>query len=315
LKLKIVNVNKICNKEFQTILLGDICDVKSGLGTGDNSYYMYKEENAIGSYRIIDHKKTLSDNELKKISSNEKIRIKIITEGIPKTMFNGKTIIPTDKGGESDIEGGRLSNYFAPTKYFLDYSQKNVKRLRTLTIGDRKRFYGIKQISDSDEETLAAVIRNPIYYFKSGLTFSDVGLYAPTFRLNSDSVFDHRGNCIFIKGEFKKYFSLEYLLGVLCSKFSRYLQKNFINNTVGFQVEDIKKIPIPLPKIQDKKMIEELVQKIIKKQTKDLTYEYQKYEQMEIDKLICKIFHLEKDFIEEIDSWFIRKYPKLSLDD
>ena len=299
------------NKKIKFTTLEEVTDVKSGLGTGDNQYYLYKDKDTLGSYEIIDKKNVLTENELKKISSDEKLRLKMINNGIPKTLFNGKTIIPTDKGGESDIASGRLSNYFVPTKYYLDFSQKNVTRLKTLTIADRKRFYKKNDIKQKDATTLAAVIRNPTFYFLPGITFSDVGLYAPTFRLNSSSVFDHRGNCIFIKKKYQNILSIEFLLGIICSIFIRYLNKNFINNTVGFQVEDIKKLLIPICEKSQKQEIEKLVEEIIKKQKKDPDYNYQNHEQIKIDKLVYEIFGLDQELIDEVETWYARRYPKL----
>jgi len=304
---------KIKNQEISIVQLLDIADVKSGLGTGDNNYYLYKESDAIGSYRIVNHEKVLTEDELQQIVKNEEIRIKIINDGIPDNMFEGRTVIPTDKGGESDIGEGRLSNYYAPTKYYIDYSKKNVNRLRNFTIADRKRFYDEKNISKNDEKTLAAVIRNPTYYFKPGITFSDVGLYAPTYRINSSSVFDHRGNCIFIKSTCHSFFSNEFLLGIICSKFIKYIQKNFINNTVGFQVDDVKKIPVIVCDKRQKTKIEKLVQDIIKKQKLDLSYNYQKNEQNEIDNIVYETYGLDKCLIDEVENWYSRKYPKLVL--
>ena len=160
------------NKKIKFVLLGEIADVKTGMTTGDNSYYLYKDKDTLGSYEIIDKKNVLTENELKKISSDEKLRLKIVINGIPNTLFNGKTIVPTDKGGESDITGGRLSNYFAPTKYYVDYSQKNVVRIKTLTIADRKRHYGEKNILKSDEGNVASRFQNIEYNFQCGLSLS-----------------------------------------------------------------------------------------------------------------------------------------------
>ena len=58
----------------------------------------------------------------------------------------GKTIVPCDKGGSSDIKSGRLSNYYSEPEFFIDYSEENVERIKTLTIADRKRHYGEKNI-------------------------------------------------------------------------------------------------------------------------------------------------------------------------
>lgn len=289
--------------------LWKISETVQGLATADNKHYLSKEETANGGYRIIDQRKILNDDELKKIQQDDNLRIKIIKQGIPKKMFHGRTIIPYDKGGSSDIESGRLSNYFAPTQFFIDWSEENISRMTTMTISERDKFYG-KPTSTNNK--IASRFQNIKYYFKQGLTFSITGLYAPTYRINSGSVFDVKGSCIFLTSEYKKMFSTEYVLGILCSKFCRYVQKNFIHNTVDSQVDDIKLNPIPIIAKSLQEKIENEVKNIIKKQKKDLTYNYQNFEQIKIDKLIYEIFGLNDETIEEVEDWYVRKYPKLS---
>jgi len=301
---------KKINVEF--LPLEKIADVKTGLQTGENEYYLYKEKSAIGPYKIIDQNKVLTENELNKISKNSELRKKIVKDGISNKLFNGKTIVPIEKGGSSDIEEGRLRNYYAPTEFYIDWSEKNVKRMKTLTIADKKRLHGEKNISKNDEKSLTAVLRNIDCYFNKGITFSRVGLYSPTYRINSGSIIETAGNGIFLKEKFNKKLSNEYLLGMLCSKLLRYIIKNFVNNTVGSQVDDIKKNPIPLnSKYQNE--IEDLVKEIIKKQEVDSEYSYQKKEQIEIDRLVFKTFGFDEDLINEVENWFARKYPKLVL--
>ena len=133
----------------------------------------------------------------------------------------------------------------------------------------------------------------------------------PIFKLNSMAIFDHGGNCLFVKEPFKKYFSYEYVLCILCTKLNTYILKNFINNTVNTQIDDIKKIPIPLCKSKEKKKIEELVNNIINEQKKDLTYSYHMKEQCEIESIVYEIFGLNDELISEVELWYQRKYPHL----
>ena len=44
------------NKKIKFMTLEEVTDVKSGLGTGDNQYYLYKDKDTLGSYKIIDKK-------------------------------------------------------------------------------------------------------------------------------------------------------------------------------------------------------------------------------------------------------------------
>ena len=299
--------------EIKFTTLNEITDVKVGLQTGDNPYYLYKKPSGIGSYRIIDKTKVLTEEEISEINNDEKLRIKIIENGIHKNMFKGKTIVPYDKGGSSDIDAGRLRNYFAESDFFIDWSESNVKRMKTLTIAQRKskswrQKAGVKK---SYETKIASRLQNIEYYFKNGITFSITGLYAPTYRFSSDSIFDVKGSCIFLHEKLTNIFSNDYLQGILCSKICRYFQKSFIQNNIDSQVESIKKNIIPICEKSQKQEIEKLVKEIIEKQKKDPDYNYQNHEQKEIDKLVYEIFGLDKELIDEVETWYARRYPKL----
>jgi len=300
------------NKKIKILKLEEIADVKQGLATGDNLSYLYKNPTALGSYRIIDKTKVLAEEEFSEIQNDKKLRIKITENGISKNMFKGKTIIPYDKGGSSDIESGRLRNYFAESDFFIDWSESNVKRMKTMTISQRKRKSWRQKFPKKSYDTkIASRLQNIEYYFKTGITFSLTGLYSPTFRINSNSIFDVGGSSLFIKDTLKNTFSIEYILGILCSKFNRYIMKNFLNNSVNSQVEDIKKFLISICEKSQKEKIEKLVKEIIKKQKKNPDYNYQNHEQIEIDDLVYKIFGLDQELIDEVETWYDRRYPKL----
>lgn len=305
---------QIGNDSINFLTLGEISDIKEGLGTADNKSYLYKEKNALGSYRIIDRKLLLKEEELKKIIHNEELRLEIIENGIPSDMFEGRTVIPYDKGGSSDIEEGRLSNYYFPTQFYIDWSTEMLHRMKTLTIAERKQIDGKGIIKEKDKNTLAAVFRNTDYYFKPGLTVPMAGIYSPTFRYNSSSVFDHGGNCIFIHSKFKNKFSYEFLFGILCSKFTRYFLKNYINNSVNTPPDAFKPLPIPIVTNKTKYSIEKKVKEIIQKQKKNLNYNYQKNEQIEIDQEVYSLFQFNDEQIIEIENWFTRRYPKLIIE-
>ena len=92
---------------------------------------------------------------------------------------------------------------------------------------------------------------------------------------------------------------------------SKYLLKTFVNNSINIQVDDVKKSPIPICEKSQKQEIEKLVKEIIKKQKKDPDYNYQNHEQIEIDNLVYEIFGLDQELIDEVETWYARRYPKL----
>ncbi len=286
--------------------LEKIAEVKVGMQTGDNHSYLFQKPHVRGTYQNIEDflKFVLSEFDLTKIRTDDNIREKIIEFGFhkstnekgfdPDCWFGGKYIVPYEKGGESDSETGWLPNYYVPTNYFIDWSQSAVQRMKTLTIGQK---------NGSNSIQIASVFRNKDTYFYYGITFSDTGFYAPTFRLNSGAMYDVMGMTIF--SSTNNYL----LLGLLCSKLSKYLVKNYINHTVHTQAEGIK----PLPMItKGNEQIILLVKQIIEKQKNDPFYDYANNEQIKIDKIVYNEYGLNNDDIEEVDYWYKRRYPKLS---
>jgi len=298
-KVRLIEFN---DKTIELVRLGDIAEVKQGLATGDNHYYLYQNPEVSGSYKSIEDYKEflLAEKDLEKIRNNEAIRLKVIEKGLHKSKdeknfgsdlwFEGKYIIPYDKGGESDTSSGWLPNYFVPTNYFIDWSTNSVKRL--------KNYKSIKQ-----DNKIASRLQNVNYYFRESLTFSDTGFYAPTFRFSSGTVFDVMGMSIFSEENINR------IIAILCSKIIKYLIKNFINHSVHTQVEGLKPIPITL---STDKNISVLVDSIIKNQKSNLRYNYYISEQLEIEKIIYRLYSLDSEVIAEVENWYKRRYPKLN---
>ena len=95
-----------------------------------------------------------------------------------------------------------------------------------------------KQGSEIKQDT-RAILRNPDYYFKEGVTYSASGSKGASFRqLPEGCVFDVGGASIFPKGNQ----NVKYLLGILNSKLSFYIV-NCLNPTVNTQVGDMGRIP------------------------------------------------------------------------
>ncbi len=285
---------KFNNKTTELVRFGDIAKVKVGLQTGDNKSYLFQNPKARGNYRSIEPYKKflLTDRDLQKIVQNEALRKKVIEQGFHKSKneksfyedlwFEGRYIVPYDKGGESDTEIGWLPNYYVPTNYYIDWSQKTVAKLSTIK---------------------TARFQNQDYYFKKGLTLSYTGYYAPNLRLNSTAVFDVGGSSIFpIVNEFQ-------ILGNFACKITKYIGKNWIDHTVNFQVDEVKEIPFF---VSENQKIVSLVSRIIEKQKQNPRYDYMSNEQKEIDKLVYEMYGLNKDDIREVETWYARRYPKLA---
>lgn len=299
-------------KKVELVKLEQIAEVKQGLATGDNDAYLFQNPEARGNYRNINDYKEflLTEADLNKIRSNEKLRLKVIDKGISKdnpsseTYFGGRYIVPYDKGGESDADGGWLPNYYVPTNYFVDWSEWAVHRLKTYTIAQRiLEKKENKQIKPHYKTTTCAVIRNPDKYFSPSISFSRTGVYSPTFRIGAISKFDTEGSMIF-----QSVFDQVYLCGVLTSKFTKFQLKSYIGHTVHTQVDELKEFMLS---VKNNEKIKNQALEIIEKQKHDLMYDYSSSQQINLDYLTFQAYGLGWDDMIEVENWYTRQYPKL----
>lgn len=295
-----VPVRTICinGRDVRLVKLGDIAEVKVGLQTGDNDAYLFQNPEARGTYRSIsDYSEfLLTDEDLARIRDNDELRLAVIKNGIVKDdknsprYFGGRYIVPYDKGGESDSDEGWMPNYWVPTNYFIRWDEVAVDCLMN---NDRLRLASTQPYP-----------RNPEYYFKYGVSFSDTGEYSPTFRLGFGSVFDQKGSCIFSFTSPTKY-----MLGWLASKIYRYFMRSVVNQTISSHVNCQKEIFLP---IEQPSSISKLVKRILAKQKQNPRYDYASNEQLEIDRLVYEAYGLNEDDIAEVETWYARRYAKLA---
>jgi type I restriction-modification system DNA methylase subunit/DNA polymerase IIIc chi subunit len=307
---KTVSVRKIeiNGKEIEVVKLGDIADVKVGLQTGDNVAYLFQNPDARGTYRSIEDYKDflLSETDLDKIRSDNSLRLSVIENGISKDnpqserYFGGRYIIPYDKGGESDPQGGWMPNYYVQTNYFIDWSEWAVNRMKSLTTLERNKF----ESKEGGNNKLCSRFQNADSYFTKAIDCSRVGAYSPTYRIATDTVYDSGCNDIYIKTN-----SREHNLGILSSRFWRFQFISFINHTVNSQTDDNDEVIYVLcSEYQISKKINEL----ITKQKTNPRYDYASHEQIEIDKLVYEAYGLNAEDVQEVENWYARRYPRLS---
>ena len=298
-----INVRQIemNGKTVELVRFGDVAEIKVGLQTGDNQYYLYQNPEARGSYKDINQyiEFLLTDDELEKISNDEELRLKVINRGLhknrnednfdPDLWFDGKYIVPHDKGGESDSESGWLPNYYVPTNYYIDWSCDSIIRIKTHT---------------NSAGRISSRFQNITYYFRYGIDYSQTGIYCPTFRKNSNSVFNTEATSIFsIIDDYS-------LLGVLSSKLTKFLIKNFIDNSVHASAEKLKSVSILF--FCELQNIKSLVDSLVENQKQNPRYDYMSNEQKEIDRLVYEMYGLNDDDIKEVETWYARRYPKLA---
>ena len=293
------------------VKLGDIAEVKVGLQTGDNDAYLFQNPDARGSYRSIEEYSQflLTDADLERIRSDENLRASVIQRGISKDdkksprYFDGRYIVPYDKGGESDSDEGWMPNYYVPTAYLIDWSESAVNRMHTLTLREKNRIYG----KSGGNDKLTSRFQNTEFFFRRGITFSYTGFYAPNFKSSSGSVFDVGGSSCFDFG-----LKTEELLPLLANKVVRHFAKACIDHTVNYQVDEFKEIPVAVPETAQLAPMAKLVLSIIEQQRTNPRYDYASNEQLEIDRLVYAAYGLNEADIREVEDWYARRYPKLA---
>ncbi|MBI2928196.1 MAG: DUF3800 domain-containing protein [Verrucomicrobia bacterium] len=295
---------EINGRTVKLVKFGEIAEVRQGLGTGDTKAYLFQNPTARGSYRSIEELRSflLSDADLDRIRSDETLRRAVVDRGISKDdrssprYFGGRYILPYDKGGEADTDDGWMPKYNVPTEYYIDWSEWAVNRIKTLTIRER---------DGSGPDKVCSRFQNAEFYFRPGITFSHTGIYSPTFRQGSATVFDMAGSTLFCE-----CVSVEELLFRLNSRLWIYLFKNFANASVNASEDPIKEIPLPAPdRFLDQRG---LVRSIVQAQRNDQRYDYASNEQLEIDRLVYEAYGLNEADIREVEDWYARRYKALA---
>ena len=299
---KQVQVRKILlnGSDVKVLKLGDVADIKVGLQTGDNNSYLFQNPESRGNYQSIENYKEflLTESDLGRIRNEEGLRQNIVDKGISRQnknserYFQGRYIIPYDKGGESDSADGWLPNYFVSTGYYINWDEEHAKSL-------------INQLLITKESTLPYP-RNKDFYFKLGITYSRTGNYAPTFRIGTASVFDDKSCTLFFIDNRMVFNNLAFC----SSKLLKFFFKNFQGHTVDAQVDDLKAIGISIG-ILENNIFEHCLLQIREKQQSNSRYDYASHEQIEIDKLVYEAYGLNADDIQEVEHWYARRYPRL----
>jgi hypothetical protein len=192
-----------------------------------------------------------------------------------------------------------------PTDYYIDWSEWALNRLRTYTIAQRIKEKKEKtSIKPNYTTTSCAVIRNAHLYFLQGVTFSPTGVYSPSLRIGSASIFGNKGSSFFMNANLPA----KALIPLLNSRLSKYLIKNVHCHTVETGEEVLGNSPVILCKIE---WFDKTCQEIISKQKLEQDYDYASFEQLDVDYKVYYNYNLNWSDIIEVENWYARRYPKL----
>jgi hypothetical protein len=261
--------------------LSAIAQVKIGLQSGGNTRFYRAAEGVIGGaakggYKEVEMQIVLDEKKLSNLTEDQKKNgIKIDDKSTDRHF------LPLDKPAVSDIDGGLLPLFWRPVEFYVDWSEAAVDEMKKLP---GARFQGSS------------------YYFRRGISFSNTGIYSPTFRLNHGAVFDQTGSCIFLD-----VMSSEALLGLLSSTLMKYFVKSFINHGAHAQLDDL---PIVIPNATEISNLESKVGEIVIEQKKNSAYDY-RAKLAQLDEIVFDIYQITPDEREEIRNWYRRHYPRL----
>lgn len=250
-------------------------EICGGIKSYDDKSYIRNIHGNMGYLTV--ESKNIVDRKLTQIEKQYGINV--------KDFSREKYFIRYEKGGETINEyTGILNHYYKPVEFYFSWDRNTVR-----VVGQNNG------------------LRNKHRYFAEGIGVSTVGVYAPIFRFCEYDVFFNNYNIIFLKDINDTFF----LLPILCSKAFRFFLEHFENHTVAKNQVDL--LNVPIPKNYNKlELLNTLTIEIIRKLKADNNYDYASNEQLKIDKHVFEAYGLDKKDIDEIESWYARRYPKLS---
>lgn len=88
------------------------------------------------------------------------------------------------------------------------------------------------------------VVRNAQFYFNEGFCWSDISDTRIRARIKNNGIYDVKSMSLFSRITDIPDF---YFIGLLNSAFIGKYIKEFLNNTVSFQINDARKVPVIIP--------------------------------------------------------------------
>lgn len=266
--------------------LGELATVAVGVQTGDNHAYLFATPEAHGRYRLLDPERLLRPEELAGLRREERER------GVEPERYQGRHLVPFDKGGRSLDETRSLAAWWRPLLYAIDWSRDAVTRMRTLR-------------SPTNPGRLRSRLQNLELGFRPFLVASRVGRYAPTYVLGQGGLFDSGCTAVIPRAGVDP----ESLLAWLGSRFARTLLKGAVNHTVNTQADDLKRLPLPTPEAWPP-ALPELTRRLVEARREGAP---RAGLLAELNATIARAIGLDADEQRELEEFCDRRYPGIEL--
>jgi hypothetical protein len=173
-------------------------------------------------------------------------------------------------------KGEGFAPYWREPRIAIDWSKDSVSELRR-----RDKF--------SAGTPRKPRLQNEAFYFRGGLTYSDVGSGPLSARLLPEGwIFSHKGSAIFAEDSDT---SELFILGFLNSALATYFMKKLVNTTATASLGYVEKLPYRQPDRATEQAVVERVEKIIATLKADPGADIQKLRD-EIDEYIFQLFDI-----------------------
>ena len=134
------------------------------------------------------------------------------------------------------------------------------------------------------------VVRNPQFYFREGLCWSDINTTFLKCRKKEKSIHDVKSMSIFGVSDLVEE---DYIITLINSTFISYYVDNFINNTQTFQINDARQLPVIIPRKEENEQAVKFTTKAIQIKKGALSAnESLDTIQKEVDLYVEKLYHL-----------------------
>ena len=133
------------------------------------------------------------------------------------------------------------------------------------------------------------VVRNPQFYFREGLCWSDINTKFLKCRKKEKSIHDVKSMSIFGACEL---LSEDYIITLINSTFISHYVDNFVNNTQTFQINDARQLPIIIPTSTNDKCAIKIVSNAVKMKKENSMDKLFEDIQRSVDFFVDKIYGL-----------------------